>query len=128
MKKERIAKVSPTVGTDCKRIDLVGKDIVLYENDKKHCYNRHYKDFSNPKEFSFIMKNLDYIINEYDFVLYNPKNDSLEYYKKINNNITIRVKAENSNELKIKTVFPIPNIKYENKRTKAAFNKYIVPA
>ena len=126
MNKERIAKVTSDMANECKRPELIGKEIVIYENDRKHCYNRHYGDFSNPKEFAFIMKNLDYIINEYDFLLYNEKNNSLEYYKKINSNITVRVKVENSNELKIKTVFPIPDQKYENKKTKAAYNKYVI--
>ncbi len=126
MNKERIAKVTSDMANECKRPELTGKEIVIYENDRKHCYNRHYGDFSNPKEFAFIMKNLDYIINECDFVLYNEKNNSLEYYKKIHNNITVRVKVENSNELKIKTVFPIPDKKYENKKTKAAYNKYVI--
>ncbi len=126
MNKERIAKVTSDMASECKRPELIGKEIVIYENDRKHCYNRHYSDFSNPKEFAFIMKNLDYIINEYDFLLYNEKNNSLEYYKKINSNITVRVKVENSNELKIKTVFPIPDQKYENKKTKAAYNKYVI--
>ena len=126
MNKERIAKVTSDMASECKRPELIGKEIVIYENDRKHCYNRHYSDFSNPKEFAFIMKNLDYIINECDFVLYNEKNNSLEYYKKIHNNITVRVKVENSNELKIKTVFPIPDKKYENKKTKAAYNKYVI--
>ena len=64
MNKDYITKVSDIVGTDCKRPDLVGKSIVIYDNDKKHCYNRHYKDFENPKDFSFVMNNLGYIIDE----------------------------------------------------------------
>lgn len=126
MKKKWIAKVTNGMATECKRLDLVDKNIVLYENDEKHCYNKHYKNFSNPREFSYVMNNLDYIINEADFVYYNKKNDSLEYYKKLGHNITVRVKVENAKELKIKTVFPISDDKYENKKNKATYSKYII--
>ena len=126
MRKDTITKVTSKTAQDCRRNDLAGKTIVIYENDRKHCYNRHYKDFKNPKTFAFIMNNLDYIINEHDFVLYNSKNSSLEYYKKLEDNITVRVKVENSNELKIKTVFAIPDEKYEMKKTRSIYNKYII--
>ena len=126
MNKEFITKVSDKDAQNCKRLDLAGKNIVLYDSDKLHCYSEHYKNFKNKKEFSFIMQNLDYVINECDFVLYNSKNNSLEYYKKINNNITVRVRVENSNELKIKTMFPVPEEKYEAKRNRAAYNKYVI--
>lgn len=126
MNKQYITKVSKTDAENCKRPDLGGKNIVLYDSDKLHCYSEHYNDFKNKKEFSFIMNNLDYIINECDFVLYNKKNNSLEYYKKLNNNITVRVRVENSNELKIKTMFPISSEKYDLKRNRMAYNKYVI--
>ena len=128
MRKERITRVSIKTADDCRKTNLSGKFIVIYENDRKHCYNRHYKDFKNPRDFSYVMNNLDYIIDECDFVLYNSKNNSLEYYKKLKYNITVRVKVENSNELKIKTVFPIPDDKYEIKRNRAMYNKYVINA
>lgn len=40
MNKEYITIVSTKVGIDCNRPDLVGKSIVIYDNDKKHCYKR----------------------------------------------------------------------------------------
>lgn len=126
MNKEYITIVSTKVGIDCNRPDLVGKSIVIYDNDKKHCYKRHYSEFENPRDFSFIMKNLDYVINQCDFVLYNDKNNSLEYYKKLKNNISIRVKVENSKELKIKTFFILSDEKYELKRNRMAYNKYVI--
>lgn len=126
MSKKFITKVSKKDANDCKRPDLIGKSIVLYDSDKIHCYSEHYNNFKNKKEFAFIMENLDFVINECDFVLYNSKNNSLEYYKKINSNSTIRVRVQNSNELKIKTMFPVPDEKYETKRTRAAYNKYVI--
>lgn len=126
MNKEFITKVSEKDAKNCNREDLIGKNIVIYDNDKLHCYSEHYKNFKNKKEFAFIMKNLDYIINECDFVLYNKKNSSLEYYKKLKNNISVRVRVENSNELKIKTMFPVTENKFEQKRKRALYNKYVI--
>ncbi len=126
MNKEYITKISKKDAENCNRPDLVGKNIVLYESDKLHCYSEHYKNFKNKKEFGFVMNNLDFIINECDFVLFNCKNKSLEYYKKLNSNITVRVRVEDSNELKIKTMFPVSESKYEMKMTRYAYNKYVI--
>ena len=73
MNKDYITKVSDIVGTDCKRPDLVGKSIVIYDNDKKHCYNRHYKDFDGK------MKNYT---KEYLKSKYALWNEDMLVYKK----------------------------------------------
>ncbi len=126
MKKDIVGEVSEKDAIDCKQKELANKKIVIYENDRKHCYKRHYNDFNDSKVFRFVMENLGYIIEEKDFVLYNKNNSSLEYYKKLDQNVSVRVKVENSNELKIKTVFTISDIKYENKKNKSIYNKYII--
>ena len=36
------------------------------------------------------------------------------------------MKVENSNELKIKTFFILPDEKYEIKRNRMAYNKYVI--
>lgn len=76
------------------------------------------------------MSNLDYILAYPDFVYYNSKNDTLEYYKDIGQDISIRVRVENGPELKIKTFFPVEKNKIEDRKTKSkfqkAYNSYVV--
>lgn len=128
--KQILGKVSKKVATTCGIPEHINKKIVLYPNDKRHCEKRHLQDFSNKKHFYYVMSNLDYIIAEPDFVCYNKKKDTLEYYKDIGQDISIRVRVENGPELKIKTFFPVEKDKVEDRKAKSkfqeAYNKYVI--
>ena len=47
-----------------------GKKIVLYDNDRRHCENKHLSEFKDKKTFHYVMDNLEYIITDYDYVFY----------------------------------------------------------
>lgn len=130
MLKQIIGKVDKDIADRFNIPEYANKKIVLYPNDKKHCEKRHLRDFSNSKHFYYVMSNLDIIINKPDVVLYNKKNSSLEYYKNIGQDISVRVRVENGPELKVKTFFPVEKEKMEEKKAKAkfitAYNKYVV--
>lgn len=129
MIKQIIGKLDRKIAERYNILEHANKKIVLYPNDRKHCEKRHLKDFSNSKHFYYVLSNLDIIINNPDIVLYNKKNNSLEYYKNIGQDISVRVRVEPAKELKIKTFFPVERKKIEEKRTKAKFlenyNKYV---
>ena len=128
--KQILGKVEKEIAIKCGIPEYAGKKIVLYPNDKRHCEKRHLQDFANKKHFYYTMSNLDYIIANPDFVYYNAKNDILEYYKNIGQDISIRIRVENGPELRIKTFFPVEEDKIEERKVKAkfqeAYNKYVV--
>ena len=92
------------------------KDIVLYDNDRKHC-EKHMHEFANKQAFYYVMNNLEIIIDEPDKVYYVKAKDTLEYYKFFSNlGITIRVKLEpGKKEVKMKTMFTVKPKKVMNK-------------
>ena len=51
---------------------------------------------------------------------------SLEYYKKFEGDITVRVRVDDGRELKVKTVFPVGEQKVQNKIYKEKYNKYVL--
>lgn len=122
--------------------DHLDKKIVLYDNDRKHCETKHASQFKDKKTFHYVMDNLEYIIENYDYVfyvkgfdkIYNKKTHireeterySLEYYKKLDQNITVRVRVDNSRQLKVKTVFPVDEEKLNHKIEKDVYNKYVI--
>lgn len=128
--KQILGKVDKEIAIKCGIPDYAEKKIVLYPNDKKHCEKRHLSDFANKKHFYYAMSNLDYIIADPDFVYYNKKKDTLEYYKDIGQDISIRIRVENGPELKIKTFFPVEKAKIEDRKIKAkyqeSYNKYVI--
>lgn len=101
------------------------KKIVIYDNDRKHCEKKHSSEFKSKKAFHYTMDNLEYIINNPDYIFYTKGYDkvknkkieryTLEYYKKIDENITVRVRVDNEKELKVKTVFPVKEEKIRYK-------------
>ena len=118
------------------------KKIVLYDNDRKHCENKHAHQFKDKKTFHYVMDNLEFIIEEPDYVFYVKGFDeiinketgkiikverySLEYYKELEQDITVRVKVDDGKELKVKTVFPVKQEKIKHKIEKDIYNKYVM--
>lgn len=110
--------------------EYANKKIVLYPNDRRHCEKRHLQDFPDSKNFYYVLSRLDLIIDSPDIVFYNKKNSSLEYYKNIGNNISVRVRVEPGNELRVKTFFPVNETKVKEKEAKVKFlesyDQYVV--
>lgn len=118
------------------------KKIVLYDNDRRHCENKHAHQFKDKKTFHYIMNHLEYIIEEPDLVFYVKGYDviydketktkskverySLEYYKKFEDDVTVRVKVDDGRELRVKTVFPVNGEKVKNKLKAEIYNKYVM--
>lgn len=118
------------------------KKIVLYDNDRKHCEIKHAHQFKDKKTFHYVMDNLEYIIAEPDHVFYTKGYDeiknkntnkikkveryTLEYYKNLDGDVTVRVRVDSGRELKVKTVFPVNDEKVKNKEKKEIYNKYLM--
>lgn len=123
--KRILGKVKPEIAVKNNIKEYANKKIVLYDSERKHC-EKHIKEFKDRKTFYYIMNNLEYIIAEPDEVFYIKRKNTLEYYKTFDIGVTIRVKVEPGNELKVKTVFAVSKIKIENRKKKEAYNKYVL--
>lgn len=118
------------------------KKIVIYDNDRKHCENKHAHEFKDKKTFHAVMDNLEYIIDNPDYVFYIKGYDTiidketgeeiqkerytLEYYKKIEDDVTVRVKVDDGKELKVKTVFVVNGEKIKAKITAEKYQEYVM--
>lgn len=88
------------------------------------------------------MDNLEYIIEKPDRVFYTKGYDevkdkstgktikveryTLEYYKNLDGDVTVRVRVDSGRELKVKTVFPVNDVKVLNKARKELYNQYVI--
>lgn len=106
--------------------EYANKRIVLYDNDRRHCEKRHAHEFKNIDDFNYVMDNLDIIINNPDYVFYVKNKNTLEYYKSFKCGITVRVRVEPRNELKVKTVFTVNEYKIKNRIAFETYNKYVI--
>lgn len=124
--KKVLGKVDEKIAKKYNLEEHINKPIVLYDNDRRHCINRHKNDFNSPKIFYYILSHLDDIINYPDEVFYKKSTESLEYYKTYEQGVSVRVKIENGNELKVKTFFKVTQTKIENRKEKEQYNKYVI--
>lgn len=140
--KRILGRISKEIVEKYELYEHANKKIVLYDNDRRHCENKHAQQFKDKKTFHYVMDNLEYIIEEYDYVFYVKGYDkiidsdtnkeikierySLEYYKKLEQDITVRVRVDDGKELKVKTVFPVGEEKVINKVKKDIYNKYVI--
>lgn len=123
--KRILGKVTKEIAERNNISEYANKKIVLHDNDRRHCA-KHKNEFGDSKTFHYVMDNLENIIAEPDHVFYIKNKNTLEYYKTFGFGVTVRVKVEPGNELKVKTVFKVTQDKIENRIRKEAYNKYVV--
>ena len=123
--KRILGKVKKEIAIKNNIEEYAGKKIVLYDNERKHC-EKHMHEFGDKKTFHYIMDNLAYIIEKPAEDFYVKRKNTLEYYKTFDIGVTVRVKVEPGNELKVKTVFTVTKTKIENRRKKENYNKYVL--
>lgn len=123
--KRILGRVTKEIATKNNIDEYAGKKIVLYDSERKHC-EKHINEFKDKKTFHYIMDNLEYIITDPDEVFYVRRKQTLEYYKTFDIGVTVRVRVEPGNELKVKTLFAVTQDKIEYRRKNEAYNKYVV--
>lgn len=98
----------------------LNKKIVIYSDRYLHM-NKHKYEFSNTKNYFDAINNIQDIVSNPDFIVIDQKRKGMEFIKKINNDVLVAARLSNSNELKIKSLYPINATKKDklyNIRTK----------
>lgn len=83
---------------------------------------KHIDEFSNHEIYTDVILNITRILQEPDCICKNEKNNSLEVIKKFGDNILIAIRISESKTLKIRTLYPINQTKY-NKLKSMSLNK-----
>lgn len=126
MRRQVLGTVSKEVAQTNNLEEYVNKKIVLYDNDRRHCEKRHLKDFKNPDDFYYIMDHLNLIIDNPDCTYYVANKNTLEYYKYIRElDVTIRIRVEPGNTLKMKTMFISKKSTIDNRENNKYYNMYV---
>lgn len=93
------------------------KKIVFYLDRKEHC-KEHLKQYAKEEDYYYVMANLENIINNPDYTYYDVNKKGLEFYKKMKENVLVAVRISPGNELKVKSVYPVSDLKIENRKKK----------
>ena len=92
------------------------KTIALYDDRINHI-ERHREDFTNPLFLDIVFRDLSLIVSNPDFISEDKKNNSLQIVKKMEDNVLVAVRISSGPILKIKTIYPINETKYNNLKT-----------
>ena len=128
--KRVLGKVSNEIVEQWNIPEQRNKRIVIYDEVLEHSKQRHINDFNSEHDYNFVMKFLTDIIKNPDYVFYDKSKNGLEYYKRVNHNVLVAVRVNKGRELKVKSVYPVEDIKIENRKKKEEqmklYNKYVV--
>ena len=118
-----VGKLEPTIATYWDIKNHSNKPILVYEDRIEHVISSHINDFSSKEKILKIYGKLPIIINKSDYVFYNKNNNGLEYYKKLTDKVSVAVRVNNGNVLKVKSWYPVTKTKIKNRKLKDS--KYI---
>ena len=115
MKKEVLLNIDQNYIKRYKNLgeEFIGKKIVMYDDRYNHI-EKHRNEFISVESYNVTINSLEDIIKNPEFIAIDSKNNSLEFIKKITENVLVAVRVSNSKELKIKTLYPI-NDKKKNR-------------
>ena len=92
------------------------KTIALYDDIINHI-ERHREDFTDPLFLDIVFRDLSLIVSNPDFISEDKKNNSLQIVKKMEDNVLVAVRISSGPILKIKTIYPINETKYNKLKT-----------
>lgn len=116
--KRILGEVSREVVEQWQLVQHKGKKIVMYPDRKEHSKERHLQDFGSEEYYYFVMDSLETIIQNPDYVYYNKETSGLEYYKNLPNNVVIAIRISDGKELKVRSVYPVDEVKIVNRKKK----------
>ena len=115
MKYKYIGILEPKIADKLKIPEHKNKPILVYSDRIEHVIEHHLKDFGTKSKIISAYNNLRNIIKNPDYVFLNIKNNSIEYYKNINNGICVAVRISAGKVLKVRSWFPLNKSKISNR-------------
>ena len=100
-------------------ISYLGKRIVIYDDRYTHI-EKHRFEFSNQSSYEYVIKNIDFIVKEPDFIVIDENKKGVEFVKTLADNVLVAARITMSSEMKIKSLYPINETKkqrLESQRT-----------
>lgn len=81
---------------------------------------KHASEFISVDSFNYTIDHINDVIIEPDYVYYNQECNSLEYYKRLMENVCVIVKLNNKRELYVGSLFPATENKINGRKLKEA--------
>lgn len=95
------------------------EDIKIYQSMGlyKHIF-KHIEEYASIDSANYTMDHIEDVIANPEYVSYNPKQKSLEYYKTLLEPVSVIVQTDDNNSLYVASVFPVTETKINNRKLK----------
>ena len=118
----KIGKLNQSV-KDILQLQCKDKNIKIGYDRISHC-DKHKNDFKSEQSYNKSMELLPEIINNPNYVGYNPNNNSIEYIKRIDELTLVAVRFKDKGDLFLRSVYPISEGKLKNGIELNRYKKY----
>lgn len=94
-------------------------DLKIYQSMGlyKHIF-KHIEEYSSIDSANYTMDHIEDVISNPEYVSYNPKQKSIEYYKTLLEPVSVVVQKDNQGILYVASVYPVTETKINNRRQK----------
>lgn len=113
-----VGYVSSEIAMHWKIEDQKGKPIIQKKDWNKGHGSKHKKEFKCIYNYHQSIKNIPMILKYPDYVFYNAEEKSLEYFKKLEEDVSLVIRVTGKNNLYVATIYPISSAKIENRKNK----------
>ena len=94
------------------------KPILVFDDRIEHVKSRHLKDFGSEENIIKAYNSLDTIIKKPDLTFFNSKNNSIEFYKNVSDDICVAIRISYGKVLKVRSWYPVSKKKIINRQKK----------
>lgn len=119
-----VGYISKKVVEELNLPEQIGKAIKMTPSLIEHIA-KHSKEYKNVDSSLYTLSNLSDIINNPEFIYYNEKNKSIEYYKKQQDYVCAVVKITNKKSLFMASVYPVKKSKIDNRVERQNWEYYL---
>lgn len=124
-----VGSLRPEVAYEIGIPEHSNKEIIQTSSLYKHI-TKHIDEFLNLDSYNYTISHVSDVINDYEYVFYNSEQDSIEYYKKLLENVSVVIKLhESKTYFYVASIYPVTEMKIENRKkkipNKQLYDKYI---
>lgn len=120
IKNQSIGKLSPDIVNFIlsKKPDFKGrissnKDILFWAARVKHI-EKHRRDFNATNSFDDCCKKIPSIIENPDYISIHPKDESVSFIKKFDQNVSVAIKISTEGDMVFRTMYPLRDSQLNN--------------
>lgn len=118
MKDELVGVLKKEICEQWNLEEHIGKPIIKGKDWKEKHGEKHINEFKCIYNYEKAVEKIPLILDEPDYTFYNEEEKGLEYFKKIEENVTLIVRVTQKRKFYLATIYPSTKTKLGNRKIK----------